>query len=309
MRAEYLGIPWIIDDGLPVERGFPAYTAERVSRVARWNLERLPIPSLQSAGIAYQRDPVECDMPRPWWVVEAQGVGDCKALTAWRLAEIRARTGAWPVGRIEGSGRAGLIHVRLKDEDPSRALADAGRRLPGRRAPGAECAAWKPYRAGKSLPPWDGAEAGEPLPSHRDPALIDPVLREVLDEAQEDGLPVFLASGQRTTERQIQLWEARLSKGRARGDEVPAAWSGVERAWSRYWPWVRREWQGEGTGPALALPGTSAHERTPLSGAADLGSDRPTPEAARADLERVADIGAGRVHRPIPGEPWHFEPV
>lgn len=89
-------------------------------------------PLLYNAGVVYKRDPsgreIWADIPH----VMCDGVGDCKKLAAWRVAELQERFGtdavALPVMQESHPGsNVLLVHVVVSFadgtiEDPSRIL-------------------------------------------------------------------------------------------------------------------------------------------------------------------------------------------
>lgn len=92
----------------------------RVHRRAPWLLE---------SGVVYAED----DDGREEWkdIPEtlARGAGDCKDLSAWRIAELRVRVGEWavPMVSFERRGVRVKAHVVVQRadgrlEDPARAL-------------------------------------------------------------------------------------------------------------------------------------------------------------------------------------------
>jgi hypothetical protein len=86
-------------------------------------------PWLYASGVSYAED----DEWREGWTdipeTLARGVGDCKDLVAWRLAElrVRARETALPLVSFERVGHRVKFHVRVRRsdgciEDPAREL-------------------------------------------------------------------------------------------------------------------------------------------------------------------------------------------
>ena len=331
-RGRYRGIPWEIEENLGTSPGFGEWTAQRVSHVAHANLTRGQIPTIESTGVVYQRDPDGCDLPVPWWQAVRNGSLDCKTASAWELARRYQQRGRWPVGQVVPSGAARLAHVRLSDDDPSMNLVRAGKSRPGRRpwtkacdiaarsyfGPGRTPRTRKPHPPAPAAGSWPevtpegdcscqnhAAGAEEP---HRDEALLHWQLRALLKRGRDAGLPVYLNSGHRPVSRQVMLWETRMKEARAAGEKgVPPSWRAVENDFARWAPWVIREYKGENGRPYIAFPGVSNHQRLP-SLAADISSRRRTRAEVRADQAKLAEIGSDLAHRPIPGEPWHFEP-
>lgn len=325
----YRGVPWWIDDGLTrgpgaVSPGFPEWTARNVTNAALATMREGPAPDLLAAGVAYQRDPVGCDMPLLARQSVRRGATDCKGATAAAIAAEWQATGRPPAGAIvDAAGIARTIHVRLRDRDPAADLARANGTCPGRRPWDPTCRHYRPMRhkrgqvaatvghrgAGDASQPGPGRRfEGGALATHKDEALLHPALREALERGRAAGLPLYLNSGHRPFERQLWLWEERFRIARAAGERAPESWAAVERDWLRWGSWVAAEWAGEHGRVALAFPGASPHQDRP-SRAADVGSNRATRAEVRRDQSELARIAADLVHRPIPGEPWHFEPL
>lgn len=159
-------------------------------------------------------------------------------------------------------------------------------------------------RVGAAAAPAAGAVDGR-----RDPTRLHPALQELLRRGTAAGLSTFLNSGHRTVDQQIGIWRGRIKTSRKnpRGFRVPPTWEEFERDPAPYWRWVRATSRGEaGNGPYLALPGLSKHQ---AKEAADIGSRKATPAERAAELDQLAALGSDIVHRPVPGENWHFEPL
>jgi hypothetical protein len=97
-------------------------------------LRRYPeTPGLYMSGVLYAED----DEGREEWkdipATLARGAGDCKDLSAWRIAELRVRAGeeAHPRLTFERRGHRVKFHVTVRrqdgrEEDPARALGIQG---------------------------------------------------------------------------------------------------------------------------------------------------------------------------------------
>jgi hypothetical protein len=91
-------------------------------------------PWLYASGVSYAEDDEGHEAWRDIPETLARGVGDCKDLVAWRLAELRerAREPAEPRVRVARVGARVKYHVVVRRadgarEDPSRALGMRGR--------------------------------------------------------------------------------------------------------------------------------------------------------------------------------------
>lgn len=281
---------WWVQGRPLVPAAFLQEVQVRTTRAALDNLTRGRIPPLYGSPVAYQRDPRGCNHAARWWVALERATADCEDLAAWRAAERFQRTGRWPGFVVAATATPGLVHVRLVDEDPSRILVLAGRYVPGRRAPDSACPVPGAIEA--------GGEAGQ-VPEHRDPSLLHPALRAGLAAAARAGISVDLVSGRRSAERQIALWEDRFRQAREAGEAAPSSWDAAELEWVRWASWIEAERKGRHGRPRLALPGNSPHQ---AGRAMDLGG---TADA----LEAFAALNAATLGRPVPGEPWHFEPL
>lgn len=272
---------WRVEGDPRVGRPFAESKLLACAAVAVANRTRRPIPPLYASGITYRLTARGQNAPVPWWECHARGYGDCQTLTAWRAAERREASGSWPtiIGRDAGPT---MLHVLLDDEDPSRVLYMAGRWNPARGARDVAGERWDDRNAGA------GVEAGGPDPRSKDPANLDPRLQAALARAEAAGIRVGLTSGWRPIARQIELFEERAGYPR---------WSDVEADYPAFYTFVHDVARGK-HGSALAIPGRSRHNRYPAF-AMDLSGD----------VERFAVAEKGRLHRPIAGESWHFEPI
>jgi hypothetical protein len=97
---------------------------EGLVAIDEWLLQRGLVPRLYASGVKYR-----WKLPGNGWdhaaIVAARGSGDCKDVSAWRVAEQRlAGLDAWP-HIIHTGGRNYHVQVRYADgriEDPSAVL-------------------------------------------------------------------------------------------------------------------------------------------------------------------------------------------